>query len=119
MTVAGWYSDPERLGYLRYWDGAQWTSDVIQSAPSAEARRASNLRVLSVIVAVLLWFPLGLVCGIVGFKLSNRARAAAEAGDLATAKKLLNKTRTWLLIAVAGLVVYAVVLMTAVFTNRI
>ena len=32
-TSADWYPDPGNPGYRRYWDGAQWTAHVEESAP--------------------------------------------------------------------------------------
>jgi hypothetical protein len=84
-----------------------------------EVNRANTMRLLSILVAALLWFPFGLFCGVAGVRLSNRARVAAAAGDAPTAKRLLDRTRTLLLVALAGVAVYAAVLMWAVFTNRI
>jgi FtsH-binding integral membrane protein len=50
---AGWYSDPEVAGYVRYWDGSSWTD---RRAPeSGDGRRTANgvRRVFSLIAVAL------------------------------------------------------------------
>ena len=102
-TAPGWYSDPESAQRLRYWDGGQWTDQVrgTDGAPAAVVLRASNLRVASIVVAVLLWLPIGLPCGIAGAVMSKRARTTAEQGDLVSASQQLNRVRALLVACVA------------------
>jgi hypothetical protein len=74
-------------------------------APAAVIARASNLRVISILFAVLLWFPVGLPCGIAGAVMSKRARTMAEQGDQASATRQLNRVRALL---IGGAIVTAV-----------
>jgi hypothetical protein len=77
-------------------------------AAVAEVSRANTMRVLSIVVAVLLWFPLGIFCGIAGARRSKRAVAAAEAGDLFMATRLLKQVRMLLIVAVVATAVFGV-----------
>jgi hypothetical protein len=51
MPVRGWYVDGRRPGYLRYWDGAQWTEArvpvLMRPAPSAQTEDDEKPEVVS------------------------------------------------------------------------
>jgi hypothetical protein len=55
--VAGWYPDPSEHSVLRYWNGAQWTSDV-QPAPHAASpvpeSRLTNRMALGIVVGLVI-----------------------------------------------------------------
>jgi hypothetical protein len=89
---------------------------VVQSATASpalvalapEVSYASTMRVLSIVVAVLFWFPIGIFCGIAGVRGSSRARDAAEAGDQVTAARLLRQVWVLLVVSVTATVVFGV-----------
>jgi hypothetical protein len=66
------------------------------------------MRVAALVVAILLWFPIGIFCGIAGFRMSGRARAAAAAGDEQTATRLLNRVRLLLIISVVVTAIWGI-----------
>jgi sensor c-di-GMP phosphodiesterase-like protein len=105
---SGWYQDPEDEQRLRYWDGGQWTQHVHtpDRAAAAVIARASNLRTASIVVAVLLWLPIGVFCGIAGAMMSKRARVAAERGDASYATRLLNRVQALLIVNLVVFVIW-------------
>jgi len=96
LAPPGWYADPEHAAVLRYWDGSQWTANRT-AAVSPVVALANNMRTASLLVAILLWFPIGVFCGIAGFRMSGRARADAMLGEESSATRLLNKVRALLI----------------------
>lgn len=56
-TPAGWYSDPEQVDTLRYWDGIQWTGN---RAP----KQKENEAVVGVLVGLAGCLILLMVVGI-------------------------------------------------------
>ncbi len=104
QAAAGWYSDPEYPGQLRYWDGFRWTehrSPVAGAAGptpyaphgmyAAQANPANTLSILGIVFGGLafLFFPVifgpaGLILGAVGMtkneKLAPVALAVSGAG---------------------------------------
>jgi hypothetical protein len=99
-TPSGWYPDPGNAPRFRYWDGVQWTDHVHgpDGASAAVISRAGNLRIASIVLAVLVWLPIGLPCGIAGAVMSKRASTAAEDGDIESATRQLNRVRTLLIV---------------------
>lgn len=65
MTAPGWYDDVQRPGWLRYWDGTQWTEHrspvPVAHLPVAEERAAGRRAKIAVACAA----P-GMVLGLVG-----------------------------------------------------
>lgn len=77
-------------------------------AVEPEVSHAGTMRGLSIAVAILCWFPIGIFLGIAGARRSSRARDAAEAGDALTAVRLLRQVRLLLIVAVSATVVWGV-----------
>ncbi len=112
LAAPGWYPDPEGSEGLRYWDGMRWNP---RTPPGVV--RADNLRAASLIVALLLWFPIGILCGIAGIRMSRRARDAAASGDAPTATRLLNQVRALLIFSVVVTAIWGIAF-TAYFVSR-
>lgn len=60
-TPPGWYPDPQNPGWLRYWNGAQWTDHQASAwpvTPPAPEKRPANVLVVLLVAffgLVLLW----------------------------------------------------------------
>lgn len=52
-TPAGWYPHPENPGFLRWWDGIQWTDETQLLTPPAPPKRKKGLAVAAAILAAL------------------------------------------------------------------
>jgi hypothetical protein len=95
----------------------QWTSNTHLAATQSGVARANNMRVAALVVAILLWFPIGIFCGIAGFRMSGRARAASASGDEQTATRLLNRVRALLIVSVATTAIWGIA-WTAYFVSQ-
>lgn len=66
---AGWYTDPEGSGHLRWWDGTQWTKQYSPAASAGASPRQADpanngLAMVGFITAILIpvvGFVIGLV----------------------------------------------------------
>jgi len=93
--AAGWYADPSQPGSQRYWDGAQWTPYQAAAVPNARPygggaygsspqAETSTQAILALILAFV-FFPLGIVFGILGRREVDRSGGLKTGRGLATA----------------------------------
>jgi hypothetical protein len=75
-TPAGWHSDPENPGQLRYWDGKQWTEHRSTAVQAVEAPR-TGLTTTQLLIGVVLGVIL--LCG--GGCLASAALFASGSSD--------------------------------------
>ena len=78
-TTAGWYSNPERPGTKRWWDGTQWTEHITADGPppgSRNSQKTSALAVVSIVTAFI-FPPVGVIIGIIALR---KIKTSGEAG---------------------------------------
>jgi hypothetical protein len=77
----GWYPDPVVPHQQRYWNGSAWTDQI---APGVMQSQTSTYAILAIILAFV-FFPLGIVFGVMGRREIDASGGAKTGRTLATA----------------------------------
>jgi hypothetical protein len=84
-TPAGWYPDPSTPGTQRYWDGVAWTNSVMPAAYPYGMRTETSTYAILAIVFAFVFFPLGIVFGVMGRREIDESGGTKTGRGLATA----------------------------------
>jgi hypothetical protein len=84
-TPAGWYPDPSMPGTQRYWDGVQWTDSVMPAAYAYGMQTQTSTYAVLAIVFAFVFFPLGIVFGVMGRREIDESGGTKTGRGLATA----------------------------------
>jgi hypothetical protein len=74
MTPPGWYDDPQRIGFVRWWDGTKWTDGIQPKRVQRERWKKMHPAMLTLVIVSII------VVGFIAFLILSFMWAAGQSG---------------------------------------